>query len=140
MAETVERFGVSLSKDLLEKFDKAITRHQYPNRSEALRDLMRDFLVEEEWLVGREVIATTTLVYDHHARATSDMLMDHQHEHSGTVLSSMHIHLDGDNCLEVVVMKGPSENVRKLSDKLIGTKGVKFGKMVAASTGRDLPR
>jgi len=140
MAETVERFGVSVSGELLAKFDEAIERRQYPNRSEALRDLMRDFLVEEEWARGRPVVATITIVYDHHARTTSDMLMSCQHAHSGNVLSSMHVHLDADNCLEVIVVRGGSNEVRRLADKLIGTKGVKFGKVIAASTGRDLPR
>ncbi len=140
MAETVERFGVSVSGELLAKFDKAIERRQYPNRSEALRDLMRGFLIEEEWAGSQPVVATITIVYDHHARTTSDVLTSHQHAHSGNVLSSMHVHLDADNCLEVIVVRGRSDEVRRLADRLIGTKGVKFGKVTAASTGRDLPR
>ncbi len=139
MAEPVERFGVSVSRELLDKFDAAIARHQYPNRSEALRDLMREFLVEEEWAHGRPVVATITIVYDHHARTTADVLMHHQHAESEHVLSSLHVHLDADNCLEVIVVRGESNKVRQLADRLIGTKGVKFGKVIAASTGRDLP-
>ncbi|MCD6288162.1 MAG: nickel-responsive transcriptional regulator NikR [Candidatus Hydrogenedentes bacterium] len=141
MAECVERFGVSVGSDLLEKFDAAIARRQYPNRSEALRDLMRRFLIEEEWEQDDEVVvATITIIYDHHARTTSDMLMAYQHEHTGNVLSTLHIHLDHDNCLEVIVMRGRSGEIRPLADLLIGTKGVKYGKMTTASTGRDLPR
>jgi len=140
MAETAERFGVSVSGDLLAKFDKAVERRQYPNRSEALRDLMRGFLIEEEWAGSQPVVATITIVYDHHARTTSGVLTSHQHAHSSNVLSSMHVHLDADNCLEVIVVRGLSDEVRRLADRLIGTKGVKFGKVIAASTGRDLPR
>ena len=140
MAETVERFGVSVSGELLAKFDEAVERREYPNRSEALRDLMRGFLIEEEWTGLQPVVATITIVYDHHARTTSDVLTSHQHAHSGNVLSSMHVHLDADNCLEVIVVRGRSDEVRRLADRLIGTKGVKFGKVTAASTGRDLPR
>jgi len=140
MTEPVERFGVSVSRELLEKFDKAIARRQYPNRSEALRDLMRDFLVEQEWADDQRVIATVTIVYDHHARTTSDELMDYQHAHTDAALATLHIHLDEDNCLEVIVLRGRSGEVRKLADLLIGTKGVKWGKMVTASTGRGLPR
>jgi len=140
MAKPVERFGVSVSGDLLEKFDRAIARRKYPNRSEALRDLMRDFLVKEEWSNDQPVVATITIVYDHHARTTSDVLMSHQHARPDDVLSSLHIHLDADNCLEVIVVRGSSSEVRYLADRLVGTKGVKFGKVVAASTGRDLPR
>ena len=140
MAETVERFGVSVSGELLAKFDEAIERRQYPNRSEALRDLMRDFLVEEEWARGLPVVATITIVYDHHARTTSDLLLNHQHKHPQSALSTMHHHLDEDNCLEVIVLRGKSGEVRRLADQLIGTKGVKYGKVTAASTGRQLPR
>lgn len=141
MAECVERFGVSVGRDLLQKFDMAIAHRQYPNRSEALRDLMREFLIEDEWAGEDEsVVATITIVYDHHARTTSDSLMAHQHAHAGKVLSTLHIHLDHDNCLEVIVVRGKSGEVRRMADRLIGTKGVKFGKMTPASTGRDLPR
>ena len=134
----LERFGISLPKDLLEKFDKVIGKKGYENRSEAIRDLMRDNLVEEAIESGREVVGTVTIVYDHHVRDISDKLTHVQHDHFKNILSSTHIHLDHDNCLEVLVLKGKSENVKTIGDKLISTKGVKHGKLVITTTSSKM--
>jgi len=135
----VVRFGVSIDARLLERFDRLIADKGYVNRSEAVRDLVRAALVEEEWRRGEgETVGTVTLVYDHHQSDLADRLTDYQHAHHERVLSTLHIHLDADNCLEVVVLRGPADELRRLADALIGTKGVRHGKFVATTTGREL--
>lgn len=135
----VVRFGVSIDGRLLERFDRLIAQKGYVNRSEAVRDLVRAALVEEEWRQGGgETVGTVTLVYDHHQSDLADRLTDYQHAHHERIVSTLHIHLDADNCLEVVVLRGPAEELRRLADALIGTKGVRHGKFVATTTGRDL--
>ena len=137
MGETI-RFGVSLDSDLLDKFDSLAEKRGYKNRSEALRDLMRDYLVKKEWESDEEIVGTITLVYDHHVHELTETLTDFQHDHSSSVLSTLHIHLDHDNCLEVIVVKGTADNVREFADRLISTKGVKHGKLTATTTGSQL--
>lgn len=132
----MERFGVSIPKELLDKFDQVIKKKGYANRSEALRDLMRDDLVEQSITENKEVIGTITLIYDHHAHALSDRLTDLQHHFYANILSSTHIHLDHKHCLEVLVVRGQSGRVKEISDKLISAKGVKHGKLVM--TGREI--
>ena len=134
----LERFGISLPKDLLGKFDKVINKKGYQNRSEAIRDLMRENLVKEAIEADREVVGTVTIVYDHHVRDLSDKLTHTQHDHHKNILSTTHIHLDHDNCLEVLVVKGKSEKVKGLGEKLISTKGVKHGKLVITATGKEI--
>jgi len=137
MGETI-RFGMSLDADLLDKFDNLAEKRGYKNRSEALRDLMRDYLVRKEWEGDEEIVGTITLVYDHHVRELTERLTDFQHDHSSAVLSSLHIHLDHDNCLEVIVIRDTAANVREFADHLISTRGVKHGKLSATTTGRQL--
>ena len=128
------RFGISIDPRLLDRFDELINRKGYVNRSEAIRDLIRDKLVEDEWgQDDAETVGTVTIVYDHHTRDLGD-----QHSHHDSIISAMHVHLDAHHCLEVVVVKGTSSEVRRLADELIGTKGVKHGKLVTTTTGRDL--
>ncbi len=134
MGELV-RFGMSLDSELLERFDKLMEKKGYKNRSEALRDLMRDILVREEWESNEEIVGTITLVYDHHVRELSDRLTDIQHDHAESVLSTMHIHLDHENCLEVIVVRGSASEVQKFADNLISARGVKHGKLTATTTG-----
>jgi CopG family nickel-responsive transcriptional regulator len=135
----VARFGVSMDPDLLDKFDKLIDRKGYENRSEAVRDLVRDHLVEKEWEETKgEVVGTVTLVYDHHVRDLSDKLTDLQHHHFKNIISTTHIHLDGHNCLEVLVVRGKSGEIKAIADRLISTKGVKHGKLIMTSTGKEL--
>lgn len=134
----IRRFGVSLDSDLLSCFDRLIARKGYSNRSEAIRDLIRDSLVEEEWDRDEEVIGVITLVYSHDKREITDTLTDLQHLHYGNIVSSMHVHLDEHNCLEVVVVRGRAGEIRSLSERLISTKGIKHGKLVMTTTGKDL--
>lgn len=134
-----KRFGVSIPDELLAKLDKLAKKKGYSNRSEVLRDLVRDRFVEEEWENGKsEVVGTVTLVYSHHAHDLSDKLAGLQHSHFKNIVSTIHIHLDMHNCLEVLVVKGKKQKVKEIADRLIATKGVKHGKLVMTSTGRNL--
>jgi CopG family nickel-responsive transcriptional regulator len=134
-----KRFGVSIPDELLAKLDKLAKKKGYFNRSEVLRDLIRDRFVEEEWAsVSGEVVGTVTIVYNHHAHELSDKLTDLQHSHYQNIVSTTHIHLDEHNCLEVLVVRGKSQKVKEIADRLIATKGVKHGKLVMTSTGRNL--
>lgn len=137
MSELI-RFGVSIGSELLEKFDKLIGSKGYVNRSEAIRDLIRDYLVEHEWEEDVETMGAVTLVYDHHIHELSELLTSLQHEYHTMIISSMHIHIDEHNCLEVIVIKGKGNQVKSIADKLISTKGVKHGKLTMTTTGKDL--
>ena len=138
MAE-LTRFGVSIPDSLLGNFDRLIAQKGYQNRSEAIRDLIRDSLVTGEWRAGnREMVGTISLVYSHHTRELSRILTKMQHDRYKTILSTLHIHLDEHNCLEVLVVKGKGGEIKKISDRLIGTKGVKHGKLSLTSTGKNL--
>lgn len=138
MSEII-RFGVSIEKDLLDRFDKLINEENYPNRSEAFRDLMRDKLVQKEWAKGAgEVAGVVTLVYDHHKRDVRNLLEDVQHDHHDLIVSGQHIHLDHDNCLEIIVLRGRSERVRTLAGALKSIKGVKYGQLSMATTGKEI--
>lgn len=138
MAEIV-RFGVSMDDRLLANFDKLIEGKGYSNRSEAVRDLIRNALVEEQWAnADEEAVGTVSLVYDHHTRELSDKLTEHQHSHHREIVSALHVHLDAHHCLEVVVLKGKAGEIRHLAEELIGTKGVKHGRLMTTTTGREL--
>jgi CopG family nickel-responsive transcriptional regulator len=133
------RFGISIEQPLLDRFDDLIARKGYVNRSEAIRDLIRNALVEDAWQQGDgPTVGTVTLVYDHHTRDLSDKLTEHQHSHHDAIVSALHVHLDAHHCLEVVVVRGEARDVRRLADELIGTKGVKHGKLVTTTTGKEL--
>ncbi|HZK25045.1 MAG TPA: nickel-responsive transcriptional regulator NikR [Oscillospiraceae bacterium] len=133
------RFGISMEEQLLKVFDHKIVSQGYVNRSEAIRDLIRNSLVELAWEdEAQEVAGTITLVYDHHVRGLSDLLNEIQHNCHQLIISTTHIHLDHQNCLEVLVLKGPAGNVREIADKLIGVKGVKHGQLTITSTGQEL--
>jgi CopG family transcriptional regulator, nickel-responsive regulator len=132
------RFGISLDHHLLDDFDRLIERKNYTNRSEALRDLIRDNLVGQEWDENKETVGTITIVYDHHVHALTEKLTDIQHRFHRLVLSAMHVHLDHDHCVEVLVVRGKGADIKKVADTLIGTKGVKHGKLTMTTTGRGL--
>ncbi len=133
------RFGISLDGDLLEDFDRLIGQKGYPSRSEAIRDLIRDYLVKDEWQKDdAETVGAITLVYDHHTRELSDNLTELQHQFHKAVLSSLHLHLDAHNCLEVIVVKGPARDLKTIADRLIGARGVKHGKLTLTTTGKGL--
>lgn len=132
--DSTTRFGVSVPKDLLKKFDEKIESKMYANRSEAIRDLIRDFLVEEKWgEPEEEVYGSLTLVYDHEKHGISDKLTDIQHQDHTHIVSTMHIHLDKHNCMETMAIKGKAIHVKKIADRLISTKGVKHGKLMMTS-------
>lgn len=134
----VTRFGVSLDEALLKKFDGLIKDKDYPNRSEAIRDLIREVLVKEEWRKGGEVAGAVVLVYDHHKRELVNTLTDIQHDYGDIIISTQHVHLDHDNCLEVVVVKGRPPKVQELFQKLRATKGVKHGALNMTTTGKGV--
>lgn len=132
------RFGISIPYSLSKDFDSHIQKKNYPNRSEAIRDLIRKELIQEKIDLNAEVIGVLNLLYDHHRRDLSDKLTDIQHQYYKNILSSMHIHLDHQNCIEVILMKGRSNKIRKLAEKLIAVKGVKHGNLNLTSTGKNL--
>jgi CopG family nickel-responsive transcriptional regulator len=125
------RFGVAIERPLLETYDEHIARKGYENRSEALRDLMRAELGRASWERGDHVVATISLVYDHHVRDLTQRLNDIQHEHGERIVSATHVHLDHDHCLQVVIARGPSKQLKRLSDQLLGCKGVISGEVSA---------
>ena len=132
------RFGVSLDHHLLDDFDRHIARKKYTNRSEALRDLIRDNLVGQEWGENKETVGSITFVYDHHIRDLTKKLTDIQHRFQAVILSGMHVHLDHAHCLEVLVVRGKGSDLTKVSDALLSVKGVKHGKLTMTTTGKGL--
>ncbi|HKN60623.1 MAG TPA: nickel-responsive transcriptional regulator NikR [Candidatus Acidoferrales bacterium] len=132
------RTGVSLNQELLKKFDAAIARKGYQNRSEAIRDLIRDHLVAAEIDANKIVAGTLTIVYDHHRPNLTEKLVEAQHHAGGKVLAATHVHLDHHNCLEVVIMKGRGGELSDLANKILSLRGVKHGRLVVTSTGKDL--
>jgi CopG family transcriptional regulator, nickel-responsive regulator len=137
----IERIGISLEADLLEQFDQLIEQKGYATRSEAIRDLIRDALVQREWAEaagGEERVAVATLVYDHDSSSLAQKLAHIQHENHKAVVSALHVHMDEHNCLEVLVLRGRARDVVRMGEGLVSTKGVKFGKLVPATTGQRL--
>jgi CopG family nickel-responsive transcriptional regulator len=132
------RTGISLERELLERFDRIIKERGYGNRSEAIRDLVRDHFVEEDIASDKVVVATLTLVYDHHQPNLSEQLIEAQHAYKGQVLATTHVHLDHRNCLEVIIFKGRGTEAKKFSDRLLSLKGVKHGKLVLTSAAASL--
>jgi len=133
------RIGVAIDAELLAKFDALIAKRGYTNRSEAFRDLIRDELVEETWgSPESQVVGTVTLVYNHHVRLLGKKLTDTQHEFHHQILSTLHVHLDHDHCLEVLVVRGKAGSVRGIADALLSTKGVKHGRLTITSSGAEL--
>jgi len=132
------RFGVSLEKGLLDKFDKTIRKRKWASRSDALRDLIRAELVKKEWTEGDEVAGAVTLIYDHHRKDMLGRLTDLQHDYQRLVLSTLHIHLDHDHCLEIIAVKGKPAEIQKLAETLRTIQGVKHGTLMMSATGRNL--
>jgi CopG family nickel-responsive transcriptional regulator len=130
------RFSVSLESDLLEQFDRYCKEGRFATRSEAVRQLLRDTLTTHAWESdARDAAATLTLVYDHHKTHLAEKLMDLQHRHTNLVVSTMHIHLDHDHCLEVIVLRGRAGSLQKIASELRGMKGIHKGQLVLAATG-----
>lgn len=135
----IVRFGITITEDLLLRFDSLIAEKGYVNRSEAIRDLIRNSLVDNDLTNGEEeAIGTISMVYDHHTRDLADKLTEHQHSHHKEIISALHVHLDHHHCLEVVVTKGSASEIKKLANELIGTKGVKHGKLMMTTTSKGL--
>lgn len=137
MDKTV-RFGISLAEKLLVDFDQLIEQKRYTNRSEAIRDLIRASLVENKGESDAEAVGTVTLIYNHHVRDLSDKLTEQQHAHHDQIISALHVHLDAHNCLEVLVVRASAKKIKEIADELLGVKGVKHGKLVMTTTGKDL--
>ena len=136
---TLERFGVSMEEELLTRFDSLIAERKYKSRSEAIRDLIRQEFVKTEWAdPDAEVVGTITVVYEHHEHELSNVLAELQHQHHGQIICSTHVHLDAHNCLEVIVIRGKSEDVKDVAYKLISTRGVKHGQLVCTTTGEHV--
>lgn len=130
MGSELVRFGVAMDNDLLDRFDALIARRGYATRSEALRDLVRGALVEAHLEADGPAVATLTLVYDHHVRELSERLTEMQHDLGEHVVSTLHVHLDHDHCMEVIVLRGPAALLQRAADGILATKGVQHGRLV----------
>ena len=138
MSELI-RFGVSIESHLLDQFDRLIQQRNYSNRSEAIRDLIRNELVHQEWKDEEtEAVGTVTIIYDHHVRDLSSVLTSVQHDFNEQIISTMHVHLDHHNCLEVLAVRGKTKTIRQIADTLISIKGVKHGKLVMTTRGEHV--
>ncbi len=128
------RVGVAIDSDLLEAFDALIAQRGYANRSEAVRDLIRAELNQTKIeSPSQPVVGALAMVYDHHVRLLAEKLTQAQHEHHDAIVSTLHVHLDHDHCLEIVVLRGPREEVQTIADRLISTKGVLQGRLTLAA-------
>ena len=138
--EGVVRFTVSVPQTLARQLDRMTREKGYDNRSLAVADMIRDQLVEHRQNYGdREIAGTITLVYDHHKQHVQATLTDIQHDHHDVIISTLHVHLDHDNCLEVLAVRGKAGTIKKIADELIAAKGVKHGKLTVTTSGKDLP-
>jgi CopG family nickel-responsive transcriptional regulator len=128
-----------MDDELLGKLDRIVKRKKYPNRSEAIRDLIRSAIVEEEWNAAQEdVIGVLVIVFDHHRRDLSSKLLELEHGWRGEFLATLHLHLDHSNCLEAKIVRGKPKEVTGMANELISMKGVKFGRLIPATTGGNL--
>ncbi|MDZ7264780.1 MAG: nickel-responsive transcriptional regulator NikR [candidate division KSB1 bacterium] len=133
------RFGVSIESHLLDQFDRLLEQKNYSNRSEAIRDLIRNELVRQEWQDDEaEAVGTVTIIYDHHVRELSGVLTAVQHDFHKQIISTLHVHLDHHNCLEVLAVKGKTKIIRQIANSLISIKGVKHGKLVMTTRGEKV--
>lgn len=132
------RFGVSFEKELFEQFDRRIKRKGYTNRSEAIRDLIREDLIRADWQEGKEIAGAITIIYDHHKRELVNKLVDIQHDFGDMIVASQHVHLDHYNCLEIIAVKGSPQRAQQLADKLKAAKGVKHGTLSLSTTGKTI--
>lgn len=137
--ERVERFSVSIPRKLLDHLDLIIKQYRYKTRSEAIRDLIRAKIVEDQWKsLESEVVGIVSIVYDHHKREVTDRLVDLQHGFLQEIISATHIHLDHNNCLEVIILRGKASRINDIANMLISTVGVKHGKLLMTTTGKSL--
>ena len=139
MKTKVTRFSVSMPEPLLKNFDRLVKRKGYPNRSQAVCDIVRDSMVSDAVASGaKEIAGTITLVYDHHKRNLQAELTDIQHDHGAGIIATMHVHLDHNNCMEVLAVRGTASQIQKIGDALIAVKGVKHGTLSMTTTGQDI--
>lgn len=132
---SLTRFGISIESALLAQYDKLIKKLGYKNRSEAIRDLIRDRLVQEKWNAGdEEVVGVITISYSHHTREIAEVLTEMQHTSFRSIISTTHVHLDAHNCMEVILVRGKGRDVKKIADNLISIRGVKHGKLSVTTT------
>jgi len=133
----LERIGVSLPSNLLQKFDDILSKRGYSSRSEGIRDAIRDYIADYEWIseVHGDRIGIITLIYDHNQRGVGDSLMDLEHEFVGLVVTTLHVHLDENNCLEVILIKGDAIHIRDIRERITALKGVKHVKLTTAPPG-----
>jgi CopG family transcriptional regulator, nickel-responsive regulator len=136
----LSRTGVSLEDDLLKQFDRLIAKRGYANRSEAIRDLIREALLGEMVESNKPVVGTLTIVYDHHVPNLAEKLTEVQHAAGAMILAATHIHLDHNYCLEVIIMKGRGKELQAVADNMIALRGVELGKLVLTNSGASLKR
>jgi len=128
------RFSVSLEADLLERFDRYCEDQHFATRSEAIRQLLRESLTGQAWGAGNgDAVATLTLVYDHHRPQLADRLLELQHAHVESIVSTLHVHLDKGLCLEVIVLRGKAAAIGDIAASIRGLKGIVRGQLVVAS-------
>jgi|UniRef100_A0A7V5N201 CopG family nickel-responsive transcriptional regulator len=138
--EKLARFGISIPEELLKAFDEYIERKHYANRSEAIRDLIRQKLVEEEWKESKEeVIGVITYLYDHHKRELTDKIIEIQHDHYNKIITTQHIHVDHERCLEAILVRGKANEIKDLADKIQAQKGVLHLNLALTTLGKSLP-
>jgi CopG family nickel-responsive transcriptional regulator len=140
MEQDLMRIGISLPEKLLNKFDEIILQRGYSSRSEGIRDAIRNYIVSYEWMsdVQGERVGVITIVYSHSQRGLEDNLTDIQHDFGSIIQSSLHVHLDHDNCLEVVVLRGQGQDVKRAAERMMALKGVKHVKLTTTSLGKEL--
>ncbi len=131
--KTIKRFGVSLEEELFNELDTIVKKHKFPNRSQAIRFLIRKNATEEAYEEDKEVSGAVVIIYDHHKRELVNKSLNIQHEFANIILASQHVHLSHHNCLEIIALKGRASNLKALADKLIALKGIKHGKLVVTS-------
>ena len=134
----LKRFSISLDEQLLEQFDDYIRPRGYSNRSEAVRDLIRKVLVNEEWEQDSEVVGVVSIVYNHHQPQLQEKITELQHKYHQLITSTTHVHMEHHNCLEVTIVKGRATRVRELAENLMALRGVKDGNLAMSSTGGHL--
>jgi len=134
----LKRFSISLEESLLEEFDRYILGHHYDNRSEAIRDLIRKALVRREWAADKAVMGVITLVFDHHQPKLQERVTEVQHDFHHHIVSSTHVHMDHDNCMEVIIVRGKAGEIQELASRLIALRGIRDGNLAMSSTGQAI--
>jgi CopG family transcriptional regulator, nickel-responsive regulator len=134
----LKRFTVSMEEDLLNDFDNFTRERHYQNRSEALRDLIRSRIIDKEWKADKDVMGVISLIFNHHQHGLQEKVTGLQHHFHHHIVSTTHVHMDHDNCLEVIIVHGKAGDVRRLADSLIALRGVRNGHLAMSSTGKDL--